>query len=190
MKTREEIFNYLRSLPNKFKIQTKYGNYPIKVYNDGLSTALNYNPITKLYLDELRKMKKTTSLMPVPGIMDPTPYNHLNDILIAVDNFPVNVDKEQTYVIGNPTKEQRRDLENSGVKIRCFQIMCGLLYEDYFGVDFRYVNFHQEVPNLIIPQSEEDIKTLYDIFMDKEGKIYSGLFFADSDPIVRLIERE
>lgn len=185
----EDIFNYLKSLRGKFKIQTRHGDYPLKIYNDGLSTALNYNPITKFYLDYLKLMKKTTTIMPTPEQMNPNPYNRLNDIIKALDNFPVEVNKTAMIVIGDPTYEQRRDLENSGVKNRCVQMMSALLYEDYFNIDFRYGRFHDEVMKLQIPRSEEDIKKLYDIFMDKDGTIYPPLFFADSNPIVRLLEK-
>lgn len=189
METREDIIKYLQSLPNKFKIQTKYGNYPKKVYEDGLSTAMNYNPITKFYLDYLRGMKKTTTLMPVPGRMDPRPYNILNDILKAVPNIPIPEIKQNYGDDHLLTDERWIEIRHHGVENRCYQLMSGLLYEDYFNLDFRYARFHNEVMKLFIPKSEEDIKKLYDIFMDKDGTIYPPLFFADTIPIVRLLEK-
>jgi hypothetical protein len=188
IETKEDIFNYLRSLPKKFKIQTKYGYYPIKIYDDGFSTAINYNPITKLYLDIFRAQKKTTTLMPIPDNIDVKPYNILNDIIKAVQKFPVEVDNDKTIQIGNMTKEQQRKLDNGLVTALCHQLMCALLYEDYFNTDFSRGNVHKEVQKLNVPQTEEDITVLSNQLKNKESVIRHILFFADTDPIIRLIE--
>lgn len=190
LNTKEDVFQYLKSLPKKFKIQTRYGNYPMKIYPDGLSTALNYNPITKLYLDTLRSQKKTTSLMPVPDNMDNTPYDILNNILKATEKFYTQADRNKsTGFMSNMDPEQQREMENKFINAISFRLMSGLLYEDYFNVKFRN-NLHQEVSKLIIPQSPEDMKKLYKVISEKDGPINVSLFFGSVIPIVNLIEKD
>ena len=187
IKTKEDVFNYLRTLPNKFKIQTKYGNHRM-ILSDGFSTAINYNPITKLYLDILRANKKTTSLMPVPARIDSKPYNTLNEIIKATEKFKVNTNDEEEITIGNMSPNQSRHLQNTLVSAICSQLMCALLYEDYFNTDFRYGNAHEEASKLLTPKNEQEIENLYKEWTSKKSKIEQILFFADSDPIIRLIE--
>ena len=72
--------------------------------------------------------------------------------------------------------------------IKTFRLMSALLYEDYFNVNFRN-NLHQEVLKLIIPQSPEDMKKLYEVIEEKDGPINVSLFFGSVIPIVNLIEK-
>jgi len=190
LNTKEDVFQYLKSLPKKFKIQTRYGNYPRKTYSDGLSTALNYNPITKLYLDILRTQKKTTTLMPIPDNMDNTPYDILNNIIKATEKFYVQADRSKsTGFMNNMDPEQQREMENRFVNAIAHRLMSALLYEDYFNVNFRN-NLHMEVSKLIIPQSPEDMKKLYKVIEEKDGPINVSLFFGSVIPIVNLIEKD
>ena len=158
----DEIFKLIRSMPNKYRLKTKYGDN-LKLYETGIDTALNNGMITKFYLQYLRNNKKTTIILPTPNL-NPEPYEKLNELINLYGD------------------------ENHLFKMKCFQMMNILLYEDYFNIDFRYGNGHEIIENLNLPRDEKEFYELNDFFNNKEGAIRHILFFADSNPIVRLIE--
>jgi len=186
----DEIFNYIKSLPGKFTLSTRWGESG-KLFSDGLNTALNNCPITGFYLAYLRRNKKTTKVLPIPEI-NSAPYNKSYDLLKITIDYQGKlepIDHTQPKFFSDWTKNDHNDLNLKLLYIKCFQIMAALLYEDYFNIKFRY-NMHDTINNEInLPKDENEFWKLYELINNKESKINYILFFADSIPIIRTIER-
>ena len=78
-----EIFNYIDSLPNKFRVDPKNIEYRIKkLYNNGLNTAMNNSTICKFYLIYFKKSGKNISFIKAPNlnsILYDKLFNIIND---------------------------------------------------------------------------------------------------------------
>lgn len=184
----DEIFNYIKNLPIKFHLSTKYGE-SFKLYPDGINTAINNSAIVRFYLQYLRKTKKTSGVINIPRL-DPNSYRILNELIKILDNLHIPEEKtnEPRTLLGIPDKE-KFSMENRLLRANCFQLMNALLYEDFFNVDFRHGNVHDIVNNTQLPTNQEELNKLYEQWNNKEGDIRHILFYADVIPIVHTIEK-
>lgn len=167
----DEVFSFIKSQPVKYKILSK-NIYIDKIYDNGFDTAINNTVILKFYLEQLRKNKKTSSIIYVPEKIDYKVYDKLNDIL----KFGETCEFKEDYV-----KKFNR--------LYIFTIFAGLLYETYFGDKIlTYASLHDEINKLKIPTSCEEYFKVFDELYNKDGKIRHAIFFADTVPVIRTIE--
>jgi hypothetical protein len=184
----DEIVNYIQTLPDKYKLKTKFGE-SFRLYNDGIDTALNNSMITHFWIKYHKNNKKTTTLLPIPNLNSEV-YNKLNDLIKLCDFYSVEEDKsDKPKSLLNMSDNDRKSLNNRLLRANCFQMMNILLYEDYFDVDFRYGNGHKIIEDLILPSNEIEFYELFNEWNNKEGKMRHILFYADVIPIVSTIEK-
>jgi len=108
--------------------------------------------------------KKRKSILPTPSLSVEL-YEKLNNLIMLGDEY-----------------------DNLLFKMNCFQLMNLLLYVDYFNVDFRFADVRKIIQNIIPPKNKKEFDDLFNLFNNKDGKIRTVLFYADSTPIVRMIE--
>lgn len=181
------IFDMIKNMPAKYKLQTKEGDKFDKLYSDGISTAINNSMVTRFYLKYLKNQKKTTSIMPGPRL-NPTTYDKLNNLIIAIDKFHVPYESSGSTSLLNMSEKETWDMNYKLLRAMCFQMMNMLIYGEYFDIDFFYGDPHKIVNELNLPQKEEDLREIYNQWSNKEGEVRLLLFRADSNDIIRTIE--
>lgn len=187
----DDIFNYIKNLPIKYKLYNKYiiGE---KLFEDGFKTAINNSRLKKFYLNYVKKLNKTTTIINIPNNIDYSVYNKIQDLIIILNEFEGGRNYRDFEDKSKGLLEQP-DIYNfltdlNLIRSVCFQTFNLLLYEDYFGNIFKH-NTHDLIKNLVLPKNQEDFKELYNDFYDKESKIRYNLFFADCINIIGLIEK-
>ncbi len=182
----EYIFDLIKVMPMKYKLQTKYGD-SFKLYPDGISTAINNSMITRFYLKILKNKGKTTTIMPGPKL-NPATYDKLNELIKIIDNYHKPVEQKDSTSILNMPDNERLELNNRLFRAQCFQMMNLLLYEEYFDVYPLRRDPHEIINDLKLPQNEEEFLQLFEEWNNKEGEVRLLLFRADSVDIIRAIE--
>jgi hypothetical protein len=168
----DEIFNFLFNQPVKYKILNKNIYNGNKIYDNGFDTAVNSTIILKFYLKYLKNHKKTTSIFHIPKNIDYKVYDKLNDILKFGQNCKMDASTKYFHM---------------GYIITLF---CGLLYETYINDKIlRYASLHDEINNLIVPDSCENYIKLFDeVLFNKNGNIRKAIFYAGTVPFIGTLE--
>lgn len=168
----DEIFGFIKSLPEKYKLSTKIGD-SFKLYEDGLKTAINNSQIAIFYLAYLRKQKKSSTVLPIPANIESHTYNKIHELIRMIDSSTLESN------VG--------DLNTKLFRAMCFHVLQYLLYEDYFGSIFKQ-NFHKIVEEIQLPNTTKELQELFLEFNNKDGKIRHTLFFGDTIPVVKTIK--
>jgi len=181
------IFDMIKNMPVKYRLQTKEGDRFDKLYSDGISTAINNSMVTRFFLKYLKNQKKTTILMPGPKL-NPMTYDKLNNLIVVIDKTHVPFEREESTSLLNMSEKETWDMNYKLFRSMCFQMMNMLIYDDYFHIDFLYGNPHKIVNDIKFPNTEEELRELYNEWSNKEGQVRLTLFRADSIDVIRTIE--
>jgi len=169
MKTIEDIFNFMQSIPTKVRI-----NKPYQLYDDGMETAINNSEITKFYSEYMRKnYKKYIKNIPFPS-------NKMNSSM--VERFDKLNKIARIF-------EGFSDVRMKLIQYLCLHLMDVILFDLYFDVKSRRYNVYEEVDKLEVPDRNDIAECMrFGIKMgDKDGPINLILFFTNVDDIIRLV---
>lgn len=183
----DEIFNFIESLPNKFKLRTSWITSHT-LYNDGITTAITNSVISRFYLEYLKKLNKKTLIIPTPDL-SPESYDKLFQLIKICDKLLLSDTIDQSTDLLPLSKQDQSSLNIRLLSANCYQLFNALLYEDYFNIDFRYGNIHQMINDINLPENINEFWEVYKLFNDKKSKIRCCLFFADCLPIPNIIEK-
>lgn len=181
----DKIIKHIQSLPNSYNLKTIFGD-TFKLYDSGIDTALNNGMITHFYLSYLRKNKKRIRILPTPNLNSDL-YEKLNDLIKQCDLYK-QPEETRTNSLMSLSDVDKKDMNNRLFRAMCFQMMNILLYEDFFGVDFRYGNGHKIIHDLVLPNNEDEYYGLFHKLNDRESEVRHMLFYADAIPVVSIIE--
>jgi hypothetical protein len=181
----DKIIEHIQSLPNSYRLKTSFGD-TFTLYGSGIDTALNNGMITHFYLSYLRKNKKRTKILPTPNLNSDL-YEKLNDLIKQCDLYK-QPEETRTNSLMSLLDVDKKDMNNRLFRAMCFQMMNILLYEDFFGVDFRYGNGHKIIHDLVLPNNEDEYYELFHKWNGREDEVRNMLFYADAIPVVSIIE--
>ena len=182
----DKIIEHIQSLPNSYNLKTSFGD-TFTLYDSGIDTALNNGMITHFYLSYFRKNKKRTKILPTPNL-NSNLYEKLNDLIKQCDLYKQS-EETRTNSLMSLSDVDKKGMNNRLFRAMCFQMMNILLYEDFFGVDFRYGNGHKIIQDLVLPNNEDEYYKLFHKWDDREGEVRHMLFYADAIPVVSIIEK-
>ncbi len=167
----DEIFQYIKSFPKKYKIEKFAG---IKLFDNGLQTAINNSAITKFYSQYFWKHTKR-----YPGTI-PFPFDKLNGNEARFNKLN---DLAKIY-------ENHEDIYFQLVNSMAVRAMDLILYEMYFGIKTRIYDIKEEVDKLILPDKndENELKRFVRDFTYKDGEFNHMIFFSLSTDVLRTIE--